>query len=49
MRIIEIKSKYNDKLIIEFKKKYVVFTCLIDNNGNNFRIGKEELKKLCEK
>jgi hypothetical protein len=46
---IELKSKYhNDKLKIEFKQKYVVFNCFIDDTGNEFKIEKEELRKLCK-
>ena len=36
----------HDFLYIDVKKKYVTFHCKIDNDGQLFKISKDELKEM---
>lgn len=44
--ILTTRDQTYDKLIIQSKKSYIYFSCLIDNSGNQFKVSKEELNKL---
>jgi len=44
---IKLYSKhYGDTLYIKINPKTIVFSAMIDDCGNTFRIGKQELKEL---